>query len=136
MRNGSAAADALVLWAFDLSGQGAEVLRAFTFVGVGSFIFLGALFVSNAAFNSLGKATRATLLNWFKDAVLSWPAAVWLAGLTGAVGVIYGQALAGLVMGGIAGFWGWRFVQALEPDAPLDAAPARPYPNPDRYRRR
>ncbi len=130
------AATPLVLWAFDLSGQGAEVLQAFTFVGVGSFLFLGALFVSNAAFNSLGKATRATLLNWFKDAVLSWPAAVWLAGLTGAVGVIYGQALAGLVMGAIAGFWGWRFVQGLQPDAPLDAAPARPYPNPDRYRRR
>lgn len=139
---------ALVAWAllfavtprvrrwFDLSEQGAEVLWAFTTVGVGSFVFLGALFVSNAAFNSLGRAGWATLINWAKDALVSWPAAVWLAGLTGAVGVIYGQALAGVIMGAIAGFWGWRFVQALQPEAKVDPVPERPYPNPDRYRRR
>lgn len=127
-----------VIWAFDLSGQGADVLRAFSFVGVGGFVFIGALFVSNAAFNNLGKPARSTLVNWIKDVVLSWPAATALATAFGATGVIYGQALAGAVMGLIAAVWGWFFVKGLTPEnaATLDAPPPRPYPNPDRHRTR
>ena len=127
-----------VIWAFALQGQGAAILQAFTSVGVGAFIFIGALFVSNAAFNSLGKPGRSTLVNWLKDGVLSWPLATWATLYVGAIGVIYGQALAGIVVGGIAALWGWRFVAQLnaEEQTPLDHAPAQPYPNLDRYRRR
>ena len=77
-------------------------------------------------------------MNWIKDGVLSFPAALALALVFGAPGVIYGQALAGAVMGVIAATWGWYFVRSLNPpaDATLDPAQARPYPNPDRYRRR
>ena len=61
-----------------------------------------------------------------------------LGALFGAPGVIYGQALAGALAGLVAAVWGWVFVQRLgvtlapvpDPDYP------RPYPNPDRYRRR
>jgi len=127
-----------VIAAFALSGQGEAVLRAFTFIGVGGFVFIGALFVSNAAFNNLGKAGRSTLLNWLKDGALSWPAAAYLAGVFGAPGVIYGQAAAGAVMGVVGAVWGWRYVNGLNAtnDVSLDPAPPRPYPNPDRYRRR
>ncbi|MCV3272906.1 MATE family efflux transporter [Roseobacter sinensis] len=127
-----------VVMAFGLSAQGADVLWAFTTVGVGGFIFIGALFVSNAAFNTLGRPARATFVTWVKDGVLSWPAAAALAALYGAPGVIYGQAAAGVLVGGLAALWGWRFVQGLKPVAPeaLDLPPARPYPNPDRYRSR
>jgi putative MATE family efflux protein len=131
-----AAATPLVIAAFGLSGQGAEVLRAFTFVGVGGFVFVGALFVSNAAFNALGQPGRSTLLNWLKDGALSWPAAALLAGSFGAVGVIYGQALAGVVMGSLAAVWGWRYVARLGPETAITPAPARPWPNADRFRRR
>ncbi|MEL7099757.1 MAG: MATE family efflux transporter [Pseudomonadota bacterium] len=130
------AATPLVIRAFDLSGQGAEVLRAFTSIGVGGFVFVGALFVSNAAFNNLGRPMRSTLVGWLKDGVLSWPAAVFLGGLFGAAGVIYGQAAAGAISGIIAAVWGWVFVARLGPGAALDPAHPRPYPNPDRYRRR
>lgn len=132
------AATPLVISLFALSGQGAEVLRAFTALGVGGFVFVGALFVSNAAFNNLGKPTRSTLLNWGKEAAIGWPAAVWLAGSFGAAGVIYGQAAANALVGTLACIWGWFYVRGLhagDPDA-LDLAPPRPYPNPDRYRRR
>lgn len=124
--------------AFGLTGLGAEVLRAFGQVGVGGFVFIGALFVSNAAFNNLGRPLRSTLVNWLKDGVLSWPAAAGLAVLFGAPGVIYGQALAGAVVGVMAATWGWFFVKRLRgpDDVALDPVHPRPYPNPDRFRRR
>jgi Na+-driven multidrug efflux pump len=127
-----------VINAFGLSGLGEEVLRAFATVGVGGFIFFGALFVSNAAFNNLGKPARSTLVNWIKDGVFSWPAATFLAFHYGAPGVIYGQALAAGIVGVAAAFWGWRYVNSLQTPAEvvLDPALPRPYPNPDRHRRR
>ncbi|MDW4499518.1 MATE family efflux transporter [Sulfitobacter sp. D35] len=127
-----------VIALFGLSGQGAEVLWAFTKVGVGGYVFVGALFVANAAFNNLGKPTRSTVVNWTKDALIAWPAAVVLAVSFGAPGVIYGQALGGVVAGSLAALWGWRYVASLDPGDPaaVDVGPIRPYPNPDRYRRR
>lgn len=128
----------LVGRAFGLTVAGTEVIRAFTLVGVGGFVFIGALFVSNAAFNNLGRPGYSTLVNWLKDGVFSWPAAAMLAGVFGASGVIYGQALAGAIMGSIAALWGWHYVKHLQPAAsrPLDPAYPRPYPNPDRHRSR
>ncbi len=126
----------LVIDAFGLSGQGADVLRAFTSIGTGAFIFVGALFVSNAAFNNLGKPGRSTLLGWAKDGVLSWPAATLLAGSFGATGVIYGQAAAGVIVGTLAAAWGWRYVAHLGPEADIIPPPSRPWPNADRFRRR
>ncbi|UWR24111.1 multidrug transporter MATE [Sulfitobacter sp. S190] len=127
-----------IITAFDLSGQGAQILQAFATIGVGGFIFFGALFVSNAAFNNLGRPGRSTLVNWIKDGVLSWPAAVWLSGIFGAAGVIYGQAAAGIAVGALSALWGWVYIRRLQPaDAvALDPAPPRPYPNPDRHRSR
>lgn len=127
-----------VIALFGLSGLGADVLRSFTFVGVGGFVFIGGLFVSNAAFNNLGKAGRSTMVNWLKDGVLSWPAAAGLAVIFGAQGVIYGQALAGALVGIGAATWGWFYVKGLRDPvgAPLDPVPHQPYPNPDRHRRR
>ena len=126
-----------VITAFDLSGQGADVLNAFAVIGVGGFIFFGALFVSNAAFNNLGKPARSTMVNWIKDGVLAMPAAIWFAGMFGAAGVIYGQAAAGIVVGALSATWGWFYVKGLRVDAlPLDPAPSAPYPNPDRHRSR
>ncbi|MFT6676342.1 MAG: putative MATE family efflux protein [Sulfitobacter sp.] len=131
-------ATSLVMDAFALEGQGAEVLRAFTSVGVGGFVFIGALFVSNAAFNNLGRPGRSTMVNWLKDGAISWPAAAALAVYFGAPGVIYGQAAAGAVVGVFAAVWGWVYVAGLQAgaSAPLDPAVPRPYPNLDRYRRR
>lgn len=127
-----------VIALFGLSGQGAEVLWAFTTVGVGGFVFVGTLFVANAAFNNLGRPGRSTFLNWSKEAVLGWPAATALAVLYGAPGVIYGQATASALVGAAGCLWAWYFVRGLDivPGATLDAGLLRPYPNPDRYRRR
>lgn len=127
-----------VIAAFGLTGLGAEVLRSFTLIGVGGFVFIGALFVSNAAFNNLGRPGWSTLVNWLKDGALSYPAAAALAALFGAPGVIYGQAAAGAIMGLIAATWGWYYVRGLKSEEAqaLDPPYPRPYPNPDRHRRR
>jgi len=60
----------LVAAFFNLHGEGVEVLRAFTIWGVGGFLFIGALFVSNAAFNNLGKPVWSTTANWTPRLVL------------------------------------------------------------------
>ncbi|WP_370229802.1 MATE family efflux transporter [Cognatishimia sp.] len=114
-----------IIAAFDLSSEGAEVYRAFGYVGSASFILLGGLFVSVAAFNSLGKPIRATLMTWLRDGVLMLPVAWWMASLTGATGAVYAQAMVGSVVGVVSALWGWRFVRALgEHDALAAKEPA------------
>ncbi|TNF59476.1 MAG: multidrug transporter MATE [Rhodobacteraceae bacterium] len=123
--------------AFGLSPGGAEVLHAFTHVGAGAFLFSGAFFVSNAAFNALGRPTRSTALTWLRDGVLTWPVATWMASLAGAVGVIYAQAVLGALIGLVAGLWGWHFVRNIDP-AKLQVEPGvrRGWRDPNSYRRR
>lgn len=126
-----------VIAAFDLSGQGADVLNAFAVIGVGGFIFFGALFVSNAAFNNLGRPARSTLVNWIKDGVLAMPLVLWFAGMFGVAGVIYGQAAVGILVGAVSATWGWYYVKGLRAVVvPLDPAASAPYPNADRHRSR
>lgn len=61
------------------------------------FFFNGALFVSNAAFNNLGKPFYSTWLNWGRHTLgtipLVWLGAAWF----GAPGALIGQALGGVV---------------------------------------
>ena len=127
-----------VIQGFGLTPKAAEVVYAFVTVGVAGFVFASALFVSNAAFNALGRPARSTLVNWVRDGVLTWPFAILLAGWLGASGVIYAQALASAVVGSGAAWWGWSYVRHLKRQQypPLDLEPARPYASADRFRRR
>ncbi|MDG2340358.1 MAG: MATE family efflux transporter [Paracoccaceae bacterium] len=98
---------------FDLDQDAMQIFRAFTHVGAGAFLLIGMQYVSNAAFNTLGRPVLATILNWIRDGALVLPAALWLSGFYAAEGVVYGQALAGVSAGIVAGLWGWRFVLSL-----------------------
>lgn len=123
---------------FGLDPAGAEVLRAFTHIGALSFTLGGLLFVSNAAFNTLGRPRLASVLSWLREGVVMAPVAFWFSALFGAVGVIYAQAAVGVVMGLLAGLWGWRYVATLG-DGPLpalDLTERRAYRDVNRYRRR
>jgi len=111
----------LVLWllsgvavdVFMLGPEGASVVRAFTNLAAGGFVFTGVLFVSNAAFNNLGRPMWSTGFNWLRDGLLMFPLCWWLAGALGAEGVVYGQALAGVIAGALAALTAWRFVARL-----------------------
>lgn len=131
-------ASGMVIAAFNLPAQAADVVLAFTHIGAGGFIFAAALFVCNAAFNALGKPLRSTLVNWSRDGVLTLPLALWAGGVFGAVGVIYAQAAASILVGACAAYWGWRYVSGLgrQTYPKLDLEPPRPYAHADRFRRR
>ncbi len=127
----------LVAQVFGLTPLGTQVVVSFTHVGAGGFLFASAMFVSNAAFNALGRPGRSTLVNWLRDGVLTLPLAIFLAAQFGADGVIYAQAAVAAVAGIGAALWGWVYVTGLSRSMlpALDLAPPRPYAHADRFRR-
>ncbi|MEL6583789.1 MAG: MATE family efflux transporter [Pseudomonadota bacterium] len=102
-----------VIGAFNLQDEGAEVMIAFTGLAAGGFVFTGAIFVANAAFNNLGRPLWSTGVNWLRDGVLMYPVAGAFAGGFAAPGVIYGQAVASVLVGCAATFLAWRFIDGL-----------------------
>ncbi len=105
-----------VVRAFGLGPESASVVLAFVGLAAGGFVFTGALFVANAAFNTLGRPLWSTGFNWSRDGLVMLPVAWALSLSLAAPGVVYGQALAGVVVGAAAAWVGWRFVKGL--DAP------------------
>jgi putative MATE family efflux protein len=104
----------VILSAFNLSTLAAEVVTTFTYFTAGSFIFAGALYVSNASFNNLGRPLYSTLFNWIKDGALMLPLCILGASYWGAKGVVYGQALAWVIAGTASTIFGWRFIKQVE----------------------
>lgn len=118
---------------FRLDAEGLAVVHAFAAVGAGGFVCGGALFVANAAFNTLGRPLWSTGFNWLRDGIVLFPAAIALSWSFGAPGVVYGQAVASVLVGMGAAWTGQRFVSRLRPRqaAPgLETAPARLHPAP------
>jgi putative MATE family efflux protein len=109
---------------FNLGPEATQVLGAFTLIGAGGYVFTGALFVSNAAFNNLGRPLYSTACNWFRDGLLIYPCAATLGAIWGASGVIYGQAVAAAISGTFAVIWGWSFVNKLARPIPYSPAKA------------
>ncbi|WP_281222414.1 MATE family efflux transporter [Photobacterium sanguinicancri] len=92
----------LIISIFSLKGDAAYMIGIFcTFVAV-TFIFNGALFVANAAFNNLNRPTWSTALNMGKATLGTIPF-VYIGGeLAGAGGVLMGQAVGSVLFGILA----------------------------------
>lgn len=125
------ATDAIIA-GFSLTGRGAEVFAAFTQYGAGAYLFTSALFVSNAAFNNLGRPMWSTLCNWSRDG-LAIPALAFLIGAqAGATGAVTIQALAGFLVGLGAAIFAYRYIRRMARDArhgeekPLAGMPVQP----------
>ena len=87
---------------FEATGITRELIYLFCGPLSLAFFFPGVLFVANAAFNNLGHPFYSTFTNWGRNAVALVPL-VWLGSwLFGAPGVLIGQAVSGVVFGGIA----------------------------------
>lgn len=84
---------------FGASGEGAALIRFFSSYVAGTFVFVGAMFVANAAFNNLGFPTWSTVTNWGRATLGTFPF-VWIGATQyGAAGVLAGQAAGGIVFG-------------------------------------
>jgi putative MATE family efflux protein len=111
---------------FGLSADGEAVVRTFTYFAAGSFVFTGALFVANASFNNLGRPLWSTRANWFRDGLLMYPMAVAGAWAVGASGIVWAQALANVIAGGLAAWLAWRYIQGLRNGATVRMPGPRP----------
>ncbi|MCW8330791.1 MATE family efflux transporter [Photobacterium sp. SDRW27] len=97
----------IILWSgqnslisfFSLQGDAAELVSIFcSFVAI-TFIFNGALFVANAAFNNLNRPTWSTALNMGKATIGTIPFVIVGGYVAGAGGVLIGQAIGSIVFG-------------------------------------
>lgn len=84
---------------FNLSGEAAELMVIFCNWLAVTFVFNGAQFVANAAFNNLGKPMYATWFNFGKATLGTIPFVLVGGELGGAAGVLIGQAVGGMVFG-------------------------------------
>ena len=93
-----------LVWLFVLDESPVALSLVFLFAGPLSLLwfFNGVIFVSNAAFNNLGRPFTSTLVNWGRHTVGTIPL-VWLfANWMGAPGVLIGQALGGVIFAAIS----------------------------------
>ncbi|MGK0500620.1 MAG: putative MATE family efflux protein [Oceanicoccus sp.] len=89
---------------FNLEGDAAQIMRIFcTYIAI-SFMFNGAQYASNAAFNNLGRPVYATWFNVLKATIGTYPLVILGAQMGGAAGALVGQAVGGVVFA-IAGVW-------------------------------
>jgi putative MATE family efflux protein len=106
--------------AFGATGEARQLIVFFCVFVAGSFMFNGALFVANAAFNNLGFAFYSTALNWGRSTLgvvpFIWLGAQWF----GARGVLAGYGL-GVVLFGVTGtLLCFRVLRRLEIQAALN----------------
>lgn len=120
-----AAAQSLVVLAFSAQGETAALIRLFCSWLAVAFLFTGALFVANTAFNNLGFPLHSTLFNWGRATLGTIPFVTIGAGY-GPAGVLMGQAAGSVLFGSVAVIVAFRVVRRL--DAGVGAADAGAHP--------
>jgi putative MATE family efflux protein len=107
-----AVAQSYVVLAFSAQGETAVLIRLFCSWLAASFLFTGALFVANAAFNNLGYPLFSTIFNWGRATLGTIPFVAIGAGY-GPAGVLIGQAAGSIVFGLAAVVVAFRVVGRL-----------------------
>jgi Na+-driven multidrug efflux pump len=117
--------DQLILL-FNLKANGIVIVKFFCDFSAGTFAFLGALFVANAAFNNLGFAVLSTTFNWGRATLGTIPFAYAGAQLGGPIGVALGVALGMMIFGSAALVTCYRVIARLAANDPLARTPVEP----------
>jgi len=107
-----ASAQELVVRAFFASGMTAELVHLFCSWLAAGFLFTGALFVANAAFNNLGHPVLSTLFNWGRATLGTIPFVTYGARF-GPAGLLIGQASGSVIFGTLAVITAFRVVGRL-----------------------
>jgi putative MATE family efflux protein len=91
----------LVVWVFHAAPETARVVDFFCAFGGGLWLFLGGIFVANAAFNNLGFPVLSTVFNWGRATLGTIPFVTYGAARSGPEGGILGMT-AGAALFGVA----------------------------------
>ena len=102
----------LIVRALAVRGEAIDLVRLFCTWLAGSFLFTGALFVANAAFNNLGFPFLSTLFNWGRATLGTIPLVAYGAHY-GPPGVLAGQAAGSVAFGIVAAAVAFRVVGRL-----------------------
>ncbi len=97
---------------FGATGDAASMVNFFCLFVAASYLFNGALFVANAAFNNLDNPLLATLFNWGRSTIGVIPF-VYVGKSFGAIGVLAGWGLGAVVFGIGAALVSFRVVRRL-----------------------
>jgi putative MATE family efflux protein len=111
---------------FHAHGETASLIVFFCRVLAPLFVFLGAMFVANACFNTLRRPHYSTALSWSRATLGTIPFVSVGAYLAGAPGVIAGSMLGNLVFG-LLGVWlAYRWIDRLEARSAHEAVAEQP----------
>ena len=106
-----------IIGVFGVSGEAAQLVTIFCSWFALSQAFNAALFISNAAFNNLGRPVYATITNWGRHTLGTFPFVMLGSWMFGAPGVLYGQALGGLIFALGACYMAYILVHRLGDEA-------------------
>ncbi|KUL96935.1 multidrug transporter MatE [Bosea sp. WAO] len=107
---------------FDASGETAEIVVFFCLISGPMWLFVGALFVANAAFNNLGMPLYSTVFSWGRATLGTVPMAFIGAHYAGPKGALAGVALGAVLFGVLALVFAYRAIGRLERQATAQAA--------------
>lgn len=98
---------------FRAEGQARDLIVFFCRWLTPLFVFLGALFVANAVFNTLGKPHYSAVLNWLRATVGTVPFVMAGGALAGDRGVLIGNMTGGVVIGTLSVYLAYRLIADL-----------------------
>ncbi len=93
-----------ISWAFHATGRVAEMIAFYCLWVAPTFIFTGALFVANAAFNNLGFASYSTAFNWGRATLGTLPFC-WLGVWHGSADLVILWWSIGAALFGVPALW-------------------------------
>lgn len=102
---------------FGATGLTAELVLFFCLIAGPMWLFVGLLFVANAAFNNLGMPILSTVFSWGRATLGTMPLAILGAQLGGPKGALVGSALGAVAFGVAALVFAYRAITRLERDA-------------------
>ncbi len=108
-----------IIFVFDATNEAAALVKFFSLVIGGTYLFQAGLFVANAAFNNLGYPLLSTFFNWGRATLGTIPF-VWIGSHWGANGALAGFGIGGILFGITAILVCFRVIRQLSKKDRID----------------
>ncbi|MEM8555942.1 MAG: MATE family efflux transporter [Pseudomonadota bacterium] len=105
-----------LVWLFQAEGLSRDLVLLFCGPLALAWFFNGVIFVTNAAFNNLGRPLLSTLVNWGRHTIGTIPFVMLGGWWLGAEGVLIGQAVGGFFFAILAFALAQRVIRSGEPN--------------------